>query len=1756
MALVSVLVMSSFVLMKKDKSLEELWYDYEKARERDRIRDMIDILEDLKAESLKRRATADYFKASDEYVNARSRRNWRDTDSLIVSTKAELREYGLPSLEILFGLRHGDDNESIIKSIEGEASAMKGSADPDLYAESDIFAGQSAEKFNELMANSIKNDYEFILWAFVRGRGYGSEWAYDRLEECLEGRYPAAPYVRYMRIMSGREQEAMKRELESLADEYAGRGIGLLAEDALLDMRFWEMEDKASSDDYRKFEKELETFKKRHSQLKGDEAAVAELCMNHLYLQFALQSQNATGNIRDGRAMIVLRNYDKIGLKISKEKETVYETELVNPAKSFYRKDTLYIDLPVLDDGKYIAELLDGKKVVGSASYRKYTISLAERRSGGVPAIYAADYMTGEPFAKADLLLYDKEQKKIAEVKDFAFDGFTPLPKDIYPFKNDEVHYIECRYIHDGLERHSAKLSLRNRNQSAARAAESRLSATIMKDRAAFIPGDTVRFKAVIYETHPDGSMTTLPEGSKILARLADAEDKPVSEISLKTNEFGSVSGSFAIPGGRRNGSWIIYVFKDGRNISSSVLKVEEFVLPTYDLSFDKTDKIYFPGDEIKVTGKVKNFTGHGFGGLEAVAEIVVNNKKVTETPVAISSDGSFEVSFTAGTKDDNYVGYSVLLRLTDRTGETFGFDYNGYIRADFTLNASLCNGDSGQFGKEKDGASSSIFSGGTAKWHCTVRASGMDEAEGIPVDYELIYRGKAVRSGKTESGDTLSLSMSGLASGYYELSLKASAAGESGRTVSASREIPFLYLPADAKVMPEGVDRMFRTEYENGKITMQLGTSAGELWAVVELFGEDGVLLKKEMQYLRGTAGEPGSLTTLEFQHLEEYSDNLQLNVFYFRNGTRCHFNENFSRPEEIYELPLEFSSFVDKALPGQEYTIRFKTDPAAEILASIYDASSDKIYNNSWYKVSESGRRIVSVNYNPLSGYNGSQGNFGVIGYGRMTKRAMASNAVMMDASAVGSYDAVEEEAVSFSHAEAAAAPAAEVEVRDDFATTLAFEPYLRPSADGTAALDFRTSDKLSTFRVMVYAHNQSMDNALITREMLVTLPLKVSVAAPQYLYVGDEYVLNASVSNTSAAALRGTVYLEVYDGREYMDVEPLRTDSVGLDVPAGGSASCGFRINVPDGVEALGFKVVFAGHEYSADAPVNEAIVSDGVFVPVPAYPDAQVLTEAHSAVLPGGQSADQLLERLRDEFVNVSPEGAEYKEISIMDMLREAIPMVVESEGKDVVSQSGVMYVNLLAAGLRAAEGEDAREYVQAAVKSMEKVLACANADGGFGWFDDIPSTPDVTALVLERYAALRDRGLLDMVSEMMGEDALDSLDEVAVAAVEYLDSAFFGGQDRPVWYGRIQGGKYVYVRSMFAGVPFDAEAARTAMGGRAYRKFQKGMRGSYYAKGQARVWLPDYAGLVLGHARSVRLLANLTASEQGLEMAAAWGLSSGKKLRRSLEIEYESLKQYAVESPSGGVYYPNAVAPWRGLLETEAYAHAMICDFFDKYSDVDPEAAELADGLRIWMMLQKEAQEWTSDPGFVEALASVYEGSETVKDTKVIVLSKKYSKPFDEIKAAGNGFRVSVDYYRTDSAGERVRLADGDPVHVGDRITAVYSLWSAENRSHVRLSVPRAACFRPVNQLSGWNGGWIRPLRYGIHTVTPYSYREVRADRTLWWIDVFPWEDTKIEEELFVTQEGVFTSPVAEIESLYASHYRANSGFTLCRTSLR
>ena len=57
-----------------------------------------------------------------------------------------------------------------------------------------------------------------------------------------------------------------------------------------------------------------------------------------------------------------------------------------------------------------------------------------------------------------------------------------------------------------------------------------------------------------------------------------------------------------------------------------------------------------------------------------------------------------------------------------------------------------------------------------------------------------------------------------------------------------------------------------------------------------------------------------------------------------------------------------------------------------------------------------------------------------------------------------------------------------------------------------------------------------------------------------------------------------------------------------------------------------------------------------------------------------------------------------------------------------------------------------------------------------------------------------------------------------------------------------------------------------------------------------------------------------------------------------------------------------------------------------------------------------------------------------------------------------------------------------------------------------------------------------------------------GYREVRDDRTIYSFSTFPEETTVIEEAFYVTQSGVFTSAVPEVECVYAPHYRANGGY--------
>ena len=208
-------------------------------------------------------------------------------------------------------------------------------------------------------------------------------------------------------------------------------------------------------------------------------------------------------------------------------------------------------------------------------------------------------------------------------------------------------------------------------------------------------------------------------------------------------------------------------------------------------------------------------------------------------------------------------------------------------------------------------------------------------------------------------------------------------------------------------------------------------------------------------------------------------------------------------------------------------------------------------------------------------------------------------------------------------------------------------------------------------------------------------------------------------------------------------------------------------------------------------------------------------------------------------------------------------------------------------------------------------------------------------------------------------------------------------------------------------------------------------------------------------------------------------------------------------------------------PWRGLLETELDAHCALAEIMDEHAHFD-----ISNGIRLWIMLQKETQDWKQQSGYIEALGMVLNGPEDVLDTKVLALKAEYTLPFEKIRASGNGMTITAIPATTVIPGEAKES-------IGDRMKLSYTITNEENRSFVKVTIPFGAGLIPVNQLSGyrWN-----------------CYRNVLADRIELWYEVYPEEKTTVTEEFYVTRAGSFQAPVATIECEYAPHYRANDAW--------
>ena len=1749
----------------KDKDghvLVSLWKTYYNAENADKPKDQIAALDKIKAEAKRRNLPWDFYEASSRAVDVRSSMNWKDREEAQKKSDAELEAFASPVLHFFRHMHDGD----IVDYVKANKERLLSEKNEEFYKHDWTIQGKKF--FPALLEDVISNDYEYAVWnlfladrdtVLCRGH-YGESYPAVALMDYVvatrvtsgikpvpvrpltvrlgnavlasDGNPSVRPDQTEIENLYGKDDKTVPKLLD-YCKQYEGTAAALLAREDLLRKRLSVLIGKQqppvqiSREECEKMALALygdcKAFEADRARFSGKEKHIADCCNDVKELIKCLTGKNIGFKVKDGTLTVALCNLPSVDVKLSENGKTVWKTTLVNEVKSFFARDTLTVSLPVTDDGDYMVECSNGK-VKASSDYRIYTLSLATRNDSKGLSAYVADYLTGEPLKSCDFVVYDNSGKVVARSGNIAMDGFTRLP-EVITSKAKGWRYIvqaSCRGA-DGRLRLSRKMRLAGRDDNQQAPRSDMDYCTLITDRTIFNPGETVHFKAVLYRGYYEYKVRA---GVKLTAELFDTQNNKLATKELVTNEFGSVAGDFELVRTDRNGRYVIWISEGGKRLATAGVTVDDVVLPTYTLTWEPDDSAHLPGDTIRVRGKIAAYSGHSLGAADISYEVSSYSDFREAGTLELASDGSFEIAFKAGDRD--YMSYNITVKVTDGTGETLSFSTGRQSCNILPLNLQLLNAAKGQLGR----SGVRIVSASAADFKVTV--DGGKDYSRLKMGWTLRHGDEVVGKGKAALNEVFHVDMSALPAGLYRFTLNAEAVSSEGKTITQKDVVEFYKLTETDKALNDEVRMLFLVP-EGDDIVMKVGTTCGDAWVVAELFGDGNVLLEKQLIHLKGQLGKENSLHTVRYVRRAAWPASVTLNLFCFKDGEAHRYLHTYEKKTETEKFPLSFTRFLDTTLPGHGYSFLIGTAPGVECAATVFDKSTETLSPNRWRTVTPARRGTPVVDYDFATG---SVVCYGVEildpltsiceeeaipfqlsrsrGAGKVmmaAKNAATADVMMMDMDAAE----VAEESVAYSAAspeapaEDGGSAGSEIVIRENFANTIAWEPFLRSDKDGRIEFSFTTADKLSTYVVQFFAHDKNMGNAVLRREMVVTLPVKVALVQPQYLIAGDRYVARATVSNSSAEAVSGKVVCRFIDGKDHKSGRTLSTSSVKVNVPAGGSAAVSFDADAPEGIADLGLLVSFVADD--------ESFGSDAVFVNIPVNEAVQTITESHSAVLLSGADRQALLDSLRALFVNVSGADAEETVISIRRMLEEAVPERVEAKSDNVLSLTDALYSNVLAEGLGATGlNESEKDALE------RKILACCNSDLGFGWFEGMSSSPVITAVVLERFSSMKQRGWNP--SEEM-ETALGN-------AAGYLDFVRFGnGRNRPIWCGGISLEQYLHVRSLYPEVKFKASGADA----KELKDFRKAVR-EYLVPAKER----GLNGMILAKARRIQTMRNLLASAEGKALASDWGVRFGteRRLNNSLTADVESLLQYCQPHWAGGCYYPNAVMPWRGLLESELYAHSLLCDLLAETSNTKE-----ADGIRLWLMIQKETQQWEDDPAYIEALGSVFSGSEELLDTKVIALKATTTLPFRGIKAAGNDMSVSRHWFVKRGSGY-AELKDGDVLHVGESVRAEYRIWNRENRSFVRLTAPRPAAFRPVDQLSGHYGWWIRPLRVaGWISFSPQGYRSVLSDRTQYWFDSYPEEKTTVTEEFFVTQEGVFQTPVTEVECLYAPHYRAN-----------
>jgi uncharacterized protein YfaS (alpha-2-macroglobulin family) len=136
---------------------------------------------------------------------------------------------------------------------------------------------------------------------------------------------------------------------------------------------------------------------------------------------------------------------------------------------------------------------------------------------------------------------------------------------------------------------------------------DGRLVTHFQTDRPIYRPGQGLGYKAILRLTHGQGYEPVL--GRKVKVELRDPKDNAIDEQEVEPTRFGTISGSFDLPAEGMLGNYSLVAHVGGQQAYDSI-EVQEYRKPEYEVSLRPEKKRALSGEKLRFKLNAKYYFG------------------------------------------------------------------------------------------------------------------------------------------------------------------------------------------------------------------------------------------------------------------------------------------------------------------------------------------------------------------------------------------------------------------------------------------------------------------------------------------------------------------------------------------------------------------------------------------------------------------------------------------------------------------------------------------------------------------------------------------------------------------------------------------------------------------------------------------------------------------------------------------------------------------------------------------------------------------------------------------------------------------------------------------------------------------------------------------------------------------------------------------------------------------------------------------